>query len=154
MPGHQRGALFHDAAYLLERPVPLPARRLAVAPGVLVFIILAMAAMVAAPWLGPVRHWGRMKLIRFLTATLLRAASFLSLHRDTNLPLYFLILKGWIAIFGTSLAAMRMLSAILGVAAVGPGWRGCLKQCGASWRTTIWALALAAFAPVQFHYGA
>jgi 4-amino-4-deoxy-L-arabinose transferase-like glycosyltransferase len=34
-------------------------------------------------------------------------------------PLYYLLLKGWIALFGTSETAVRMLSAVFGTAAVG-----------------------------------
>jgi 4-amino-4-deoxy-L-arabinose transferase-like glycosyltransferase len=40
-------------------------------------------------------------------------------HTEGNPPLYFLILDGWMRVFGTSEAAIRSLSALLGTATIG-----------------------------------
>jgi hypothetical protein len=85
----------------------------------------------------------------FLTAA--APDSVARLQSDTNPPLYFLLLKGWMRLFGTSLTAMRMLSVLSGTAAVA-ALGGLARRCGASVQTTMWVLLLAALTPLQVHY--
>ena len=76
---------------------------------------------------------------------------FEALRSDTNQPLYFLLLKGWMGVFGESIGAMRAMSAFFGVLTMGVV--GLLVQlCGASRRTVMWAVLLAGFAPLQIYY--
>ena len=70
---------------------------------------------------------------------------------DTNPPLYLYLLKGWMALFGLSAAAVRSLSAVCGVAqlaALGL-W---LAACGLPRRAALWAMALGALAPLHVYY--
>jgi len=85
----------------------------------------------------------------FLTAS---TSSILdALRNDTNPPLYFVLLKSWMAAFGSSLLAMRLFSALCGSGAVGVlgAFAG---RCSASRSAIRWTLALAAFNPVDLHY--
>jgi hypothetical protein len=61
-------------------------------------------------WLDESASW------RFATSSV--ADLFALAAADTHPPLYFLILKGWIALLGDSLTALRGLSVLAGVAAV------------------------------------
>ena len=73
------------------------------------------------------------------------------LRVDTNAPLYFFLLKGWIAIWGMGPAAIRSLSAIFGTGAVA-GIGLLLRACNARWRTALWGMALCSIAPLQIFY--
>jgi hypothetical protein len=73
------------------------------------------------------------------------------LRVDTNAPLYFLLLKGWIAIWGMGPAAVRSLSALFGAGAVAGIGLG-LRACNARWSTALWGMALCAVAPLQLFY--
>lgn len=42
--------------------------------------------------------------------------------RETNPPLYYTLLKGWMALFGEGDAAVRSLSVAIGTAGIGAGW--------------------------------
>ena len=70
---------------------------------------------------------------------------------DNNPPLYFLLLKGWIGVFGTSEAGVRSLSAVLGVAQL--GLMGLLlARLGLGRRVALWAMLLGALAPLHHYY--
>ncbi len=74
-----------------------------------------------------------------------------ALRNDTNPPLYYLLLKGWMACFGEGLGSIRAMSGLFGVlttVAVG----GLLRQCGAGWRTMVLGMLLMACAPLQIYY--
>ena len=73
------------------------------------------------------------------------------LRVDTNAPLYFLLLKGWIAIWGMEPGAIRSLSALFGTGAVA-GMGLLLRACNARWRTAFWGMALCAITPLQIFY--
>lgn len=67
---------------------------------------------------------------------------------DTQPPDYYLLLYGWSRLFGLGEAALRSLSAILAVAALGVFWwttRGTLSLAGRTW-----AVAVAATSPLWF----
>ncbi len=70
--------------------------------------------------------------------------------RETNPPLYYALLHGWIGLFGTSEVALRFLSVGFGVAAVGlAGWVGHLL----GGRRLAWvAMGLMAVAPLPVEY--
>lgn len=69
---------------------------------------------------------------------------------EFNPPLYYALLHGWIALFGTSEAALRSLSALFGVLAVGlTGWVGWLLG---GRRLALWAMALMAVMPAPLVY--
>ena len=73
------------------------------------------------------------------------------LARDNNPPLYFLLLKGWIAAFGHGEFAVRAMSALIGtltVAALG----ACLRSLGLPRRAVVWSMVLCAVAPLQIRY--
>jgi uncharacterized membrane protein len=53
---------------------------------------------------------------------------------DPNPPFYYVVLRGWIALFGDSEAALRSLSAVLGVALV-----FVMFELGRRSRTVVWA---------------
>ena len=65
-------------------------------------------------------------------------------------PLYFLLLHGWIRLFGDSAVAVRSLSAILGTLAVMLTF--VVGRMLMSDRAALFATAFAALAPVQLHY--
>ncbi len=114
-----------------------------------IIAILAAALVIRAINLGRF-DIGTDEAHSFLTAT--HDGSILeALKNDTNPPLYFFVLKGWIGLFGVSLLAMRALSVVCSVAAVGA--LGALaRSAGASDRTVLWTLMLGAFSPIQLHY--
>ncbi len=64
---------------------------------------------------------------------------------DIHPPLYYLLLAGWIRVFGTGEFAARALSAVLGAALVPAVWL--LARRLANPRVAGWAAALAAFSP-------
>jgi len=67
------------------------------------------------------------------------------LARDNNPPLYFLLLKGWIGVFGLGEVAVRSMSAVIGVltvAALGL----CLRSLGLPRRAVVWSMVLCAVA--------
>lgn len=70
--------------------------------------------------------------------------------RETNPPLYYALLHGWVGLFGTSEAALRSLSVVFGVAAVGlAGWVGHLL----GGRRLAWvAMGLTAVAAMPVEY--
>ena len=78
-------------------------------------------------------------------ATIARHASY-----DIHPPLYYFLLHGWVAVAGTSEAAVRSLSMLAGVALVAGVWALARRLSG----PTVAALAalLAAVAPFQVHY--
>jgi hypothetical protein len=70
---------------------------------------------------------------------------------DNNPPLYFHALRGWIAPFGISAAAVRSLSAVLGLvqlAAMGL-W---LRRFGLPRGAVLWALLIGALTPLHVYY--
>jgi uncharacterized membrane protein len=74
-----------------------------------------------------------------------------ALRNDPNLPLYFVLLKGWMAIFGESLASLRGMSlafSLLGVITNGL----VAREADASRRTILWTLLLSALAPLSVYY--
>ncbi len=78
-------------------------------------------------------------------ATIARHASY-----DIHPPLYYFLLHGWVAVAGTSEAAVRSLSMLAGVALVAGVWALARRLAG----PTVAALAalLAAVAPFQVYY--
>lgn len=74
-----------------------------------------------------------------------------ALRRDTNAPLYFLLMKAWIALFGVEGAAVRALSAVLGVAQLAAlaGW---VRALSGSRRAGLWAAGLGAVTPIHLYY--
>ncbi len=72
------------------------------------------------------------------------------LKLDSNPPLYYLLLSGWMSIFGDSEAALRSLSVVCGVALV-----GLVFLCGRrmfSVETGMLAAVLLTFSPIQIFY--
>lgn len=61
-------------------------------------------------WFDEAFSW---RLIKYPLGEMLRRVTL-----DNNLPLYFVLLKGWIGCFGDSALAMRLLSVLLGAAAI------------------------------------
>jgi hypothetical protein len=71
------------------------------------------------------------------------------LAQDVHPPLHFVLLQGWLALFGDSALALRGLSALFGVAAVLALHRACLAACGGALTpgaraAAAWAAGLAA----------
>ena len=72
------------------------------------------------------------------------------LKRDSGPPLYYFLLHVWIAVFGESEPALRLLSTLISVALVGGiYWAG---QRLYSTEIGLMAALLAAVSPVQIHY--
>jgi len=73
------------------------------------------------------------------------------LRTDTNAPLYFLLMRPWIEWAGVEAWAVRLPSALFGVATVAflGFW---VRRCGASWRTALWAMALCTLVPMQLRF--
>jgi hypothetical protein len=72
------------------------------------------------------------------------------LEIETNPPLYYTLLKGWVAIFGDSEAGARSLSAVLSAAAIPVVFL--LGRELAGGRAGLLAAILFAVTPVQIHY--
>ncbi|HTV49388.1 MAG TPA: glycosyltransferase family 39 protein [Phycisphaerae bacterium] len=72
-------------------------------------------------------------------------------NSDNHPPLYYLLLKGWINFFGIQEHAVRSLSMLLGIAAVGvfPFW---LRELGLSRRAALWGMMLFALAGMQVQF--
>ena len=70
--------------------------------------------------------------------------------QDIHPPLYYLLLHGWVQLLGRSEAAVRALSALLGVACVGATYGLTRKVWGS--RTALLAGLLAAASPFQVYY--
>jgi Dolichyl-phosphate-mannose-protein mannosyltransferase len=70
---------------------------------------------------------------------------------DTHPPLYYLLLKGWTNLFGIQEQAVRSLSILFGIAAVGvfPFW---LRELGLERRAALWGMLLFALAGMQIQY--
>ncbi|MGE1177072.1 glycosyltransferase family 39 protein [Pseudomonas sp. BW7P1] len=69
---------------------------------------------------------------------------------DVHPPLYFMLLHGWVGLFGESIQSIRSLSAMAGVAAVGVGM--CLVDHLATRRAAIIAGVLLALLPTAVGY--
>ena len=73
-----------------------------------------------------------------------------ALRRDGAPPVYYLLLHGWMAVFGPSAAAVRALSTVFGVAALPAVW---LLGRRLRDRATAWlAILLLASSPFAVHY--
>lgn len=74
-----------------------------------------------------------------------------ALRNDTNAPLYFLLLKSWIALFGIEPISLRSLSLVFGVLqlAVTAAWA---LELGLSRRVAIWAAFIGSMLPFHIHY--
>jgi hypothetical protein len=73
-----------------------------------------------------------------------------ALRRDGHPPLYYLLLKGWTAVFGTSDLALRSLSGVFGVVAMALAWFAGRRFGGE--RTAWAALGLMAISPYAIRY--
>ena len=72
---------------------------------------------------------------------------------DPHPPLYFLLLKGWIALFGDSAMALRTPSAILGIASTAVVYAAGREVDGERGRGIAWVAALLfALAPFQIYF--
>lgn len=72
------------------------------------------------------------------------------LRQDGSPPLYYLLLHGWVALFGTSTFALRLLPGLLGVLALPLAWLAGLRTGG---RKVAWAaLLLVASSPFAIWY--
>jgi uncharacterized membrane protein len=92
---------------------PLTRRAALSALGVIVLAALAVRGYHLGQrsiWFDEAFSW---RLIEFPFPEMLRRVT-----QDNHVPLYFLLLKGWAALFGTSLVALRGLSVLLGGATV------------------------------------
>ena len=73
-----------------------------------------------------------------------------ALRLEDTPPLYYLLLRGWVAVAGTSEAAIRLLSACFGTLFVGTaivaGWRLFNRSVG------LWSGAVAALSPIHIYY--
>ncbi|VVQ21955.1 hypothetical protein PS925_05050 [Pseudomonas fluorescens] len=82
--------------------------------------ILALAAFVRFYDLTAVAIWGdegsSLLLARYPLSEIWQHAAF-----DVHPPLYFMLLHGWVELFGDGILAVRALSALAGIAAVGLG---------------------------------
>ncbi|MEI7634010.1 MAG: glycosyltransferase family 39 protein [bacterium] len=74
-----------------------------------------------------------------------------ALRYDNSPPLYFFMLKTWMAAFGAGAVGVRALSAVAGVltVAVLGLW---LRDFGMPRRVCLWAMLLMTLAPLQIHY--
>ena len=69
---------------------------------------------------------------------------------DYNPPLYYLLLRAWTRLAGSSEAALRMLSACFGTAFVAATiWAA--RQIF-NWRVALWSGLVAAIAPIHIYY--
>jgi 4-amino-4-deoxy-L-arabinose transferase-like glycosyltransferase len=73
-----------------------------------------------------------------------------AVRREYSPPLYYLLQRGWVALFGESEAAFRSLSALLGAAFVGAAIGFGRTLFGAT--AGLWTGALAALAPLHVYY--
>lgn len=74
-----------------------------------------------------------------------------TLRNDPNPPLYFYILRGWMAAFGDSEMGARSLSVVCGVAFVAAlgGW---VRQFAVERSAPVWAMTVAALSPIQVYH--
>ncbi|MBW3615373.1 MAG: glycosyltransferase family 39 protein [Actinobacteria bacterium] len=122
----------------------LSARQVALAAG-------ALAVVVG----GVLRLWSRSPLWldeaqAVAIARLPLAELFEALRQDAAPPLYYLLLHGWIRLFGTGTTAVRMLSSCLALAALPLAWRAGVLVGGR--RTGAAALVLFATSPFAVRY--
>ena len=73
-----------------------------------------------------------------------------ALRHDGSPPLYYVVLHGWMSVFGTSTWAVRALSGIFGVAALPLAWRAGDRLGGRPAASA--ALVLLAVSPFAVHY--
>jgi hypothetical protein len=69
---------------------------------------------------------------------------------DIHPPLYYLLLKGWLAVFGAGVIPARLLSAAIGTAAIPLLYLLGRRLAGQS--TALWAAALLAISPFHIYY--
>lgn len=104
--------------------------------------ILLLAALVRFYDLTAAAIWGdeasSLLLARYSLSGIWNHAAF-----DVHPPLYFMLLHGWMALFGDGIFAVRCFSALAGIATVGlgcgwwidwlpaapPSWPGCCWRC-------------------------
>lgn len=116
----------------------------------LLTLIVVAGLLVRVVGLGRESLWwdegASLRLARMPVGAMMRALA----ADDFSPPLYYLLLHGWIGVFGESDAAMRLLSALFGAAAVGVMYllgARLLNRAGA-----LMAAALVALAPFQVAY--
>jgi mannosyltransferase len=72
------------------------------------------------------------------------------LINDSNPPLYYFLLHGWMKVFGTGEFALRSLSLLFGIALIGAVYL--LGTTAFSTQTGLWAAFIIAAAPIQIYY--
>ena len=72
------------------------------------------------------------------------------LINDSNPPLYYFFLHGWMNVFGTGEFALRSLSLLFGIALIGAVYL--LGTTAFSIQTGLWAAFIMAAAPIQIYY--
>src|SRR5687768_7613280 len=114
------GSRITPASFSRSRYTPAPVTRLALLVALMVAAALRLHR-IGLPVLTSDEAFS-WRLIRYpLPATLERAAL------DVHPPLYYFVLEAWAAIFGASPAALRSLSALLGVLAVAMAYAVCVE---------------------------
>jgi mannosyltransferase len=73
-----------------------------------------------------------------------------ALRHDGHPPLYYLLLHGWMELFGTGDVAVRLLSAVFGVAAFPLAWIAGRRLAGRA--GARWALVVVALSPYAVRY--
>lgn len=123
---------------------PRPTRDALVLPA-----ILAIAAALRFHRIGEESLWTdevhSLLLARMPVAELIRAA-----REDVHPPLYFLLLRAWIALFGESAVALRSMSAIVSVLTILPLHSLARKLSGS--RAALFSCALFAISPYHLWY--
>ena len=111
--------------------------------------ILLLAALIRFFALGKYEMWSDecASVVNALSPRGILAAAL----ADTNPPLYNLLLKGWMALFGTSAAGVRSLSVLCAVAqlAVMGAW---IRSLGLGRRAALCAVLIGALSPLHLHY--
>lgn len=74
-----------------------------------------------------------------------------ALRQDGNPPLYYVLLHGWMRLFGEGDTAVRSLSGVLSVATLPLAWLAASRLGGRA--AGIWALALVGLSPYAVRYG-
>jgi mannosyltransferase len=133
-----------------ESPVPEPDAARPVAPEIVVVALAAAVVGVVLRFVTRSALWLD-EALSVNIAALAIPDMFEALRQDGHPPLYYLMLHGWIELFGTGDVAVRSLSGVIGVLTLPLAWAYGRRRGGPAMGWML--LALVAMSPYALRYG-